>query len=89
VALLRVQFNEGSLLRRTLVHVGAFVLGSVAFIGLMSIALVSIARGVVPREGSGADGATEGSSEANTSKGTVVRTPLDKKPSGAERSSEE
>ena len=89
MALLRVQFNEGSLLRRTLVHVGAFVLGSVAFIGLMSLVLVSIARGVLPKEGSGADSATDGSSSAKTSKGSVVKTPLDKKPSGGEPSNEE
>jgi hypothetical protein len=47
VALPRIGFNEGSLLRRTLLHVGTFVLGSAAFIGLVSFVLVSVARGVV------------------------------------------
>ena len=47
MALPRVGFNEGSLLRRTLLHVGTFVLGSVAFISLVSFMLVSIARGLV------------------------------------------
>lgn len=47
MALPRIGFNEGSLLRRTLVHVGTFVLGSMAFIGLVSFVLVSIARGLV------------------------------------------
>jgi hypothetical protein len=47
VALPRIGFNEGSLLRRILLHVGTFVLGSAAFIGLVSFVLVSIAKGVV------------------------------------------
>ena len=47
MALPRIGFNDGSLLRRTLVHVGTFVLGSVAFIGLVSFVLVSIAKGIV------------------------------------------
>jgi len=85
VALLRVGFNEGSLLRRTLVHVGTFVLGSVAFIGLMSVVLVSIARGILPREG----GTADGSGSAKAGKGMIVKTPLDKKPGGAEPSGEE
>jgi hypothetical protein len=59
VALPRIGLNEGSLLRRTLLHVATFVLGSVAFIGLMSFLLVSIAKGVVaPR----AEAAEEGAS---------------------------
>jgi hypothetical protein len=40
--------NEGSLLRRTLVHIGTFVLGSLAFVGLLSFLLVSIAKGLLP-----------------------------------------
>jgi hypothetical protein len=48
MALPRVGLNEGSLLRRTLVHVGTFVLGSIAFVSLMSFVLVSIAKGLVP-----------------------------------------
>jgi hypothetical protein len=47
VASFRIGFNEGSLLRRTLLHVGTFVLGSVAFIGLMSLVLTSVAKGLV------------------------------------------
>jgi len=58
VALPRIGFNEGSLLRRTLLHVASFVLGSVAFIGIVSFVLVSIARGIVsPREGTDEDSA--------------------------------
>lgn len=47
MALPKIGFNEGSLLRRTLLHVGTFVLGSAAFIGLTSFVLVSIAKGVI------------------------------------------
>ncbi len=47
MALPRIGFNEGSLLRRTLLHVGTFVVGSMAFIGLVSFVLVSIAKGIV------------------------------------------
>jgi hypothetical protein len=47
VALPKIRFNEGSLLRRTLLHIGTFVLGSMAFIGVASFILVSIAKGLV------------------------------------------
>jgi hypothetical protein len=46
--------NEGSLLRRTLLHVGTFVLGSLAFVGLLSFLLVSIAKGLLPAHGDNA-----------------------------------
>lgn len=48
MASLRRVFSEGSLLRRTLVHVGTFALGSAAFIALLSFMLVSIARSLLP-----------------------------------------
>ena len=35
-------WNEGSLLRRTVIHVGTFVLGSVAFLGLASLSVIGI-----------------------------------------------
>jgi hypothetical protein len=41
-------FSEGSLLKRTLLHVGVLVVMSGAFIAITSFALVSIAKGVVP-----------------------------------------
>jgi hypothetical protein len=47
VAVPRIRFNEGSLLRRTLLHVATFVAGSAAFIGIVSFALVSMAKGLV------------------------------------------
>ena len=55
MALPRIGFNEGSLLRRTLLHVASFVLGSMAFIGLVSFVLVSVAKGLVSPHGEGAE----------------------------------
>lgn len=40
-------FNQGSLLKRTVLHVAAFVVGSTAVIGALSFASVSIAKGVL------------------------------------------
>ena len=48
-------FNEGTLLRRTLVHVGTMVLGSVAFLAITSLVLVSITKGILPDHGSRED----------------------------------
>jgi hypothetical protein len=40
-------FNQGSLLKRTVLHVAAFVVGSTALIGALSFVSVSIAKGVL------------------------------------------
>lgn len=53
--------NEGSLLRRTLIHVGTFALGSMAFVALASFLLVSVARAILP---SHAEGGEESKEEA-------------------------
>ncbi|EYF02926.1 hypothetical protein [Chondromyces apiculatus] len=42
--------NEGSLLKRTLVHVGTFALGSMTFVALTSFLLVTITRAVLPSD---------------------------------------
>ena len=42
--------NEGSLLKRTLAHVGTFALGSMAFVALTSFLLVAITRAVLPSD---------------------------------------
>jgi hypothetical protein len=47
VALPKIGFNEGSLLRRTLLHVAGFIMASTAFIGIVSFILVSVAKGLV------------------------------------------
>jgi hypothetical protein len=62
VAFPRIGFNEGSLLRRTLLHVATMVLGSVAFIGLVSFVLVSVAKGLTTPPGERAE--TEGPAAA-------------------------
>ncbi len=65
---MKIGFNEGSLLRRTLLHVGTFVVGSVAFIGFMSFVLVSIAGKVAgTKDGSaGVDDESEAPIAAGT-----------------------
>lgn len=40
--------SEGSLLRRTLLCVGTFALGSAAFVALVSFVLVTVAKAVLP-----------------------------------------
>ncbi len=47
VAFPRIRLNEGSLLRRTMLHIAAFVVASMAFIGVVSLMLCSIAKGIV------------------------------------------
>lgn len=69
MALLRIGFNEGSLLRRTLLHVGTFVLGSIAFISLMSFVLVSVAKGILPHASGGAEATAEQQSDDGEAKG--------------------
>ncbi len=48
-------FNEGTLLQRTLLYVGTFVVGSIGFVALASVLVVWIAKSVLPTRG----GATE------------------------------
>ena len=89
------RLNEGSLLRRTLMVIGTFVLGSLTFVGVMSLVLVSIAKAVLPphgAEGSASDAAeeAEGEATAGTSKSALGRTSRSKRPrppSPAERES--
>lgn len=56
MALPKLGLNEGSLLRRTLLHVATFLVGSIAFVSLVSFVLVSVARGLGPRSDASADG---------------------------------
>ncbi|AUX49076.1 hypothetical protein SOCE26_106210 [Sorangium cellulosum] len=87
--------NEGSLLRRTLLYIGTFALGSLAFVGVMSLVLVSVAKAVLPPHdaaGSAAEETEEAESEAatGTSKAALGKTSRSKRlraPSQAERDS--
>jgi hypothetical protein len=86
MALPRVGFNEGSLLRRTLVHVGTFVLGSIAFVSLMSFVLVSIAKGLVPHPSAPTDATAQqqgDDGEAKASKPSGPKSSRKKPPSAA------
>lgn len=45
-----MSLSDRSLVRRTLVHVAAFVGGSVLLIGLLSAVLISVARAILPAQ---------------------------------------
>ena len=79
MALLRIGFNEGSLLRRTLVHVGTFVVGSIAFISLVSFVLVSVVKGLLPREPGAAEPVAEQQSDESGKPGKPSTTKPPKK----------
>jgi hypothetical protein len=81
VALPRIGFNEGSLLRRTLLHVAGFVLGSSAFIGIVSLILVTVAKGLVtPHAATATDDEPPG---AGTSRGAAANAPFSPGAAGA------
>ncbi|MCK6591744.1 MAG: hypothetical protein HUU21_18235 [Polyangiaceae bacterium] len=48
--------NEGSLLRRTLLHIGTFALGSLAFVAVLSFTLVTVAKSILPSPDAGSSG---------------------------------
>lgn len=69
MARIRFSLNEGSLLRRTVLHVAAFVLGTAAFLALTSFLLVTIVRGALsPDKASSADDSGDDSPAAGTSR---------------------
>lgn len=62
-------FNEGSLLQRTLLYVGTFVVGSIGFVALASVLVVWAAKSVLPSRGASGetmDGATASEIAAST-----------------------
>src|SRR5690242_19039694 len=63
-------FSEGSLLRRTLLHVATFALGSLAFVGLLSFILVSVATSLLPSHGAKASADTSDKTEAPEADGS-------------------
>jgi hypothetical protein len=70
---LRLSLNEGSLLRRTVLHVVAFVLGTAAFLALASFLLVTILKSALDPsapdsssgDGSGEEATSTGAPSAN------------------------
>jgi hypothetical protein len=83
VALPKIGFNEGSLLRRTLLHVGTFLVGSVAFIGLVSFVLVTIAKSVVAPKADADD--TAAAETASSGSPKVAKPPTVKLPQRGKR----
>ncbi len=73
--------SEGSLLRRTLLCVGTFALGSAAFVTLVSFLLVSVARAVLPSHASAdAPAAKEDVEAAEEPSGPTGKLPGAKQP---------
>lgn len=66
MARLGLSLNEGSLLRRTLLHVGAFVLGTAAFLAFTSFLLVTIMKAVLPSGEEAAETPSDSGEEAAT-----------------------
>lgn len=76
----RFSLNEGSLLRRTVLHVGAFVLGTAAFLALASFLLVTIMKSVLPSEQSASsDDSGETATSAKPAAGKPPRPPRKKR----------
>jgi hypothetical protein len=55
---IKALWTGGSLFTRTVLHVATFVLGSLAFVSLMSFALVSTAKGLLSARGGAATAAS-------------------------------
>lgn len=62
---LKIGLNEGSLLRRTILHVLTFVVGSVLFVGGASFTLVSIVKAVA-KPADGALATSDGTNDARS-----------------------
>lgn len=75
MAKLGLSLNEGSLLRRTVLHVAVFVLGTAAFLALTSFLLVTVLKGALSPEEKGSSGSGDDSSEeaATTASSTSPR----------------
>ena len=86
VALPKIGLNEGSLFRRTILHVGTFLIGTVAFIGLVSFVLVAIAKGLVaPPKAAGVEVADDEPEASATPGARPAKAPLVKAPGRGKR----
>ena len=72
---MKIGFNEGSLLRRTLLHVGTFMLGSLMIVGLASLVLTSIVKGIVHPAGA-AEPAVTSETRDESAPGKGLRPPV-------------
>jgi hypothetical protein len=57
--------NEGSLLRRTLLYVGTFVFGTLSFVAIASLIVVSVAKSILPSRGGADTAAAEAPEDAD------------------------
>jgi hypothetical protein len=62
--------NEGSLLRRTLLHIGTFALGSLAFVAVLSFTLVTVAKSILPSPDEKSSAAKEPAAAEESAGGT-------------------
>lgn len=92
----RFSLNEGSLVRRTVLHVAVFVIGTALFLAVASLVLTSIGKRVVnpPEKSASADEPASGSADdapvtAPTSKLNMRPPRGKKKPADAVKPSEE
>ncbi len=79
--------NEGSLLRRTLLHIGTFAIGSLAFVAVLSFTLVTVAKSLLPSppEAKGKEPAAAAAEEGAgaSTKSSSSKSPKAKRPAGS------
>jgi hypothetical protein len=79
--------NEGSLLRRTLLHIGTFAIGSLAFVAVLSFTLVTVAKSLLPPppEAKGKEPAAAAAEEGAgaSTKSSSSKSPKAKRPAGS------
>lgn len=79
--------NEGSLLRRTLLHIGTFAIGSLAFVAVLSFTLVTVAKSLLPSppEAKGKEPASAAAEEGAgaSTKSSSSKSPKAKRPAGS------
>ncbi|HZF47662.1 MAG TPA: hypothetical protein VE093_03370 [Polyangiaceae bacterium] len=79
--------NEGSLLRRTLLHIGTFAIGSLAFVAVLSFTLVTVAKSLLPSppEAKGKEPAAAAAEEGEgaSTKSSSSKSPKAKRPAGS------
>lgn len=89
----RFSLNEGSLTRRTILHVIAFVVGTALFLAVASLALVTIGKTVTSdgKSESGSDSAADDSpaSSGTSAAGKPMIRPIKKKGAAAAKPAED
>ncbi|AUX27267.1 uncharacterized protein SOCEGT47_078510 [Sorangium cellulosum] len=69
------KLNEGSLLRRTLLHMAVFAAGSASVLALMSVVVLSSARALLPSHGATEAGAGETTEEPDKARDAEAGSP--------------